>query len=445
MMSILLIAHPHPPDPASLTPLQTAGMAPQSVLPGDMLVRTLEGAAPNLVVVLGTELQDGGPPASLRELLQAALPSERAALPCPLLLWLRHGRPEDTTAATALGVHDVVLGEATPERLVAAAALAQARWTREAAWAAERTALQARLNERKWVERAKGVLMSARSLAEDEAFALLRGAAMAAKLHLSEVSRSVIDAAQWADAVNRSGQLRMLSQRLMKLAVQRLAGVDAQRTLDLQAQAAQQLQANLLHLQALLHNNATAHSPLAEVLKAPLAQLHTHWQALQDTLTSLTAQRKAAAALLMLQASDARAEALLSTAEALTQALENAGGRNGLHLVNLCGRQRMRVQRLAKEALFTRLLRRDNAALLQALQQDVEQSLLELEAAPLNSPETRAVLASARDEWLRLLRALHAADAPAHRATLSASSDALLETFDRLTEAYEHNLHLILG
>ena len=44
-----------------------------------------------------------------------------------------------------------------------------------------------------------------------------------ANLKLAEVSRSVIDAARWAEAVNRAGQLRMLSQRLVALAAQRLA------------------------------------------------------------------------------------------------------------------------------------------------------------------------------------------------------------------------------
>ncbi len=52
------------------------------------------------------------------------------------------------------------------------------------------------LEERKLVERAKGILMQQRGLREDEAYALLRRTAMDSNLRLSEVARSVITAAQ---------------------------------------------------------------------------------------------------------------------------------------------------------------------------------------------------------------------------------------------------------
>ena len=94
--------------------------------------------------------------------------------------------------------------------------------------------------------------MSARGIGEDEAFGLLRGAAMHANLRLGEVSRSVVEAAQWAEAINRAGQLRMLSQRLVRLAAQALAGIDARRGRALRAsQAAQRVRDNLAHLAAL--------------------------------------------------------------------------------------------------------------------------------------------------------------------------------------------------
>ena len=48
---------------------------------------------------------------------------------------------------------------------------------------------------------------------------------MHANLRLGEVSRSVVEAAQWAQALKRAGQLRMLSQRNVRLAKQSLAGV----------------------------------------------------------------------------------------------------------------------------------------------------------------------------------------------------------------------------
>jgi response regulator NasT len=51
------------------------------------------------------------------------------------------------------------------------------------------------LADRKLIDRAKGILMKQRGLAEDEAYEALRKAAMDANLKLSEVARSVITAA----------------------------------------------------------------------------------------------------------------------------------------------------------------------------------------------------------------------------------------------------------
>jgi response regulator NasT len=55
---------------------------------------------------------------------------------------------------------------------------------------------RAALEERKLVERAKGILMRQRGLTEETAFALLRKTAMDSNLRLAEVAQSVITAAQ---------------------------------------------------------------------------------------------------------------------------------------------------------------------------------------------------------------------------------------------------------
>ena len=98
------------------------------------------------------------------------------------------------------------------------------------------------------MDRAKGVLMSARGLDEPAAFALLRGAAMHANLRMGELSRAVTEAAGWAEAVNRAGQLRALSQRLVKLTVQRWAGVEPRAARAEQTSTQARLDDNLRHL-----------------------------------------------------------------------------------------------------------------------------------------------------------------------------------------------------
>ena len=64
--------------------------------------------------------------------------------------------------------------------------------------------------------------MRAREVTEAEAFAVLRTASMHSNQRVGQVSRQVIAAAHYADAVNRAGKLRMLSQRLVKLYALRL-------------------------------------------------------------------------------------------------------------------------------------------------------------------------------------------------------------------------------
>ncbi|MDE2454279.1 MAG: ANTAR domain-containing protein, partial [Burkholderiales bacterium] len=170
--------------------------------------------------------------------------------------WIGNGFPPcpvSVVGAASAGCDSTCAGwwppgiAAAPDELAAALALDSARWRREAGLRAELAAARAQLDERKWVERAKGLLMHARGASENDAFRLLREASMHANLRLAQVSRSVIEATAWAEAVNRAGQLRMLSQRLVKLAAQALAGIDLRRAETLQRKAARRAQANLDH------------------------------------------------------------------------------------------------------------------------------------------------------------------------------------------------------
>jgi hypothetical protein len=374
-----------------------------------------------------------------------------AAEPAALLAWLAgpgaglaqplslFGPPPDAAQTQALLAAGVCGCWPAPEALPPgwlAAALRQdrARWQAARQVARDTLRLQTQLDERKWVDRAKGVLMNARGMPEGEAFALLRGAAMQANLRVGEVSRGVAEAAQWADALNRAGQLRMLSQRLVRLAAQRGDEAEARRARSAQDEALARLADNLGQLRALAVNGPSV-APWCPALQAVEAAS----QALREAL----AVRLGPA---MLQRADAAADALLDCAEALIAALEAASGRRALHIVNQCGRQRMRVQRVAKQALLAQRL--DDAARRQslpALLDDFETALRELEQAPLSTPQIRADLAASRDEWLRLLRGLHTLDQASGRQTLVQAADQLLALFERLTAAYEHSLQVIMS
>lgn len=368
------------------------------------------------------------------EALAAALSAWAGRPPCPVTLVAPPMDVADARAAVESGVHHwLAPASASPgQALAGALAWARARDARARRLQDERAAALTQLDERKWIDRAKGILMSARGLSEDEAFRLLRGAAMNVNLRLGEISRAVTEAAQWADAVNRAGQLRMLSQRLVRLAAQRLLGIDPKGARALQAESLQRLKENLEML-ATACAGTSAQSQVAGT------------RALADALrVALDAANDPVA----LRAADERAEALREAADALTEAVEAVAGRRSLHIVNTCGRQRMHVQRAAKCGLLASVdtpHADESLAALQAALDEFESHQRELESAPLTSPQIRESLQAVRDEWLRLLGGLRATDPRDGCRALVHASEVLLGHLDALTAAYEHSLQVIMG
>lgn len=411
--------------------LQAAGLQVLATVPCHQLVREVIRLAPEAVVAWAP---DGlGPMAPALALLAEGAPR-------PVLVAGAANGPDDAPTLAAAHVMAWLPGQPEVATLAAALALAKPHFERQQALLRDLAAAQARLDERKWIDRAKGVLMQHQQLSEDNAFALLRTASMQANLRVGEVSRHLIEAAQAADAVNRAGQLRMLSQRyVMAMALRAAAHGRGDDTL---AQVAQRLEDNLARLAGL---PAGAHAALldatrqaCQALLAPGAHAHG---APPDACRPP-----------QLADADARAEALLACADALTTALEAASGRAHLHVVNLSGRQRMLSQRLAKQALLAGLLPGPLAAAQAraALQtvHEFEAALVALEQAPLSTDDIRAGLAQARGQWQRLLDALRQADGPdrlAAQATLGRESEALLLSFNQLTSLYEHSMQLLLG
>jgi AmiR/NasT family two-component response regulator len=406
---------------AQADPVLAAGRASRT------LVQCSATEAPELVICLADGMTDA---------VAQALAAWNGAPPCAVLLLTPApaAGAAEMARALALGVHEwtALPAEAlSPAAFAHAQAQAQVRWQHERGLREALARAQAQLDERKWVERAKGVLMSGRGMDEDAAFRLLRGAAMNVNLRVGELSRAVFEAAQWADAMNRAGQLRMLSQRCVRLVAQRLLRIDARDAAALGAASAQRVRDNLAMLA-----QQCADTPAQEAC----ADAARCWQALAELLDTPRADPA------LLPETDRRAEALLAAAERLTEALQAAAGRRALHIVNQCGRQRLRVQRIAKDCLVAAL----QAPAVPARGGDValdefEQVLRDLEQAPLSSTEIRSTLAQVRDEWLRLLAGLRSAERADGRRAVVHASENLLERLDALTAAYEHSLQVIMS
>lgn len=423
-------------DPAALSRAQgwsarlaAVGHQVAGTCSSHQLVREVVRLAPSAVLVVAQMLDDG---------LHQALALLASTAPCPILLLGAPPTDGDLPALLDLHLMAWLPADAPAASLAPLLALAQARFRREMAQQQTLAGALARLDERKWVDKAKGVLMRAQHLDEEDAFRLLRTASMQANLRVGEVARSLVEAARLAEAINRAGQLRMLSQRHVKALVLR-AGTRG-RPDDLLADTAQRVKAHLDWLDKL---------SLAAPAAALLAEVHAAWTPLQQAAALAVAAPMLPEAL---HAADVLAEELLARADALTVALESAGGRAPMHVVNRSGRQRMLVQRLAKQALLATSLplpladtQADAAA--QTLH-DFDAALAELEHAPLSSDAIRAALAQARGQWQRLrdsLRRCDGPDAAAGRAAVARESEALTDSFDQLTSLYEHSMQVLLG
>ncbi|HJV61385.1 MAG TPA: type IV pili methyl-accepting chemotaxis transducer N-terminal domain-containing protein [Albitalea sp.] len=412
-----------PAAPPLQTDLEAAGIHVIGAVQRSNLVQEAAKWAPDAVVLCETSLDD-----TVLELLQAL----RATAPRPVLLFTADADADKMVRALDAGVHAYVVNGYAAARLRPLVHLAQARFAHERRLRDEVAELAHRFEERKLVDRAKGILMRARPLSEDEAFRLLRTASMHSNQRVGKVSQLVIETAACAEAVNRAGQLRMLSQRLIKLCA--LQALEARSPLqELIEQSVSRLDTSLASLAKGL--SSATYGDLVDAVAST-------WAELRQALSQPTDTRRLAQL-------DALAERVLLHADRLVAQLQSAGGATRLHVVNVAGRQRMLSQRLAKQALLGEVLRGAAAAAAQAeadkARQEFEMGLAYLEGAPLTTPEIRDSLDEASRGWGALTRALALVGRPDGQRALADSSEALLAVFERLTDRYEHSMQILMG
>jgi response regulator NasT len=98
-------------------------------------------------------------------------------------------------AAMEAGVSAYVVDGLKKERVKSILDMAVSRFNAFSRLKRELAEAKSALEERKVVERAKGILMKMRGLSEEDAFALLRQTAMNEKKKMSEIAQSVVTAA----------------------------------------------------------------------------------------------------------------------------------------------------------------------------------------------------------------------------------------------------------
>jgi len=151
------------------------------------LARRLAVLAPD-VVLIDLESPDRD---VLDALTLAATPTDR-----PVAMFVDRSDDAMMRAAIEAGVSAYVVGGLSRERIRPVLSAAIARFHVVARLRSELAATKAALEERKVVDRAKGMLMKAKGIGEDEAYALLRRTAMDQGKKLVEVAGALITAAE---------------------------------------------------------------------------------------------------------------------------------------------------------------------------------------------------------------------------------------------------------
>lgn len=151
-----------------------------------VLARNVAEARPDLVLI------DVAHPSRdvLEELTLASGPMER-----PVAMFVDRSNPALTRAAIEAGVSAYVIDGMRADRIRPILDTAIARFHLFHRMRAELTATKAALEERKVIDRAKGLVMKAKGITEDEAYGLIRKAAMDQGKRVADVAQALVTAA----------------------------------------------------------------------------------------------------------------------------------------------------------------------------------------------------------------------------------------------------------
>jgi response regulator NasT len=115
-------------------------------------------------------------------------------LPKPVVFFAEHSDYETTQAAINAGVSAYIVDGLSENRLSSVMEVAIARFKAFQSLKTELEDYKLRLQDRKEVDKAKGILMQHRNLSEEEAYQLLRKMAMDRNMKIGEAARNFIAA-----------------------------------------------------------------------------------------------------------------------------------------------------------------------------------------------------------------------------------------------------------
>ena len=156
-----------------------------ATLPGDMFLgERLAQLQPDLVIMDADS--------EARDVLEHVVMATRDA-PRPIVMFTNDEDTSHVKDAVAAGVCAYIVAGLAPQRIRPILDVAMARFAHEQALRAELADARTELQERKTIDRAKGLLMQRQGLTEQAAYEKLRKTAMDKGLRLGEVARRMLE------------------------------------------------------------------------------------------------------------------------------------------------------------------------------------------------------------------------------------------------------------
>jgi len=130
-----------------------------------------------------------------RDILEQMFQMSRAVRR-PVAMFVDHSDADSIRSAVDAGVSAYIVDGLKKERIKSILDLCISRFHAFSRLQTELEQARNALDERKLIDRAKGILMKAKSLSEEEAYGLMRRTAMNENKKLSEIAQSVVTAAE---------------------------------------------------------------------------------------------------------------------------------------------------------------------------------------------------------------------------------------------------------
>ncbi len=154
------------------------------------IAKTIEAVGPDVIVIdLGNPNRD-----MLENMFQLSRSVQR-----PIAMFVDSADSASIEAAVDAGVSAYVVDGLKQERVKPILDMAISRFNAFSRLTRELDEARGELENRKVIDRAKGILMKSRRLSEDEAYALLRKTAMNQNRKIAEIAQSLITAAGLLD------------------------------------------------------------------------------------------------------------------------------------------------------------------------------------------------------------------------------------------------------